>query len=97
MIAEAKITEIFCVIDEFNENFEKEMSKQALVSSSGKQRRNRKGVLSEHGIRTIPVLFSPNHCRDLKSFYLHEICISSDLLIFLLIPTKFLRNPFLEF
>lgn len=25
MIAESKITEIFCVIDEFNKNFDKEM------------------------------------------------------------------------
>jgi hypothetical protein len=75
MIAEAKITEIFFVTDKFNENFEKEMSKHSLVSSSGKRRRNRKGVLSEREIRTIPVLFSLNHCRDQKSFYLHEIAI----------------------
>ena len=75
MIAEAKITEIFCVIDEFNQNFEKEMSNHALISSSGKRRRNRKGVLSESEIMTILVLFHFSHCRDLKHFYLHEICI----------------------
>ena len=46
MITEAKITEIFCAIDEFDKNFDKEMSKHALISSSGKQRRHRQSVLS---------------------------------------------------
>lgn len=75
MIAESKITEIFYVIDEFNKNFDKEMSNHALISSLGKRRRNRKGVMSESEIMTILVLFHFSHCRDLKHFYLHEICI----------------------
>lgn len=44
MIAESKITDFFCVIDEFNKNFDKEMSNHALISPSGKRRRNREGV-----------------------------------------------------
>lgn len=75
MIAESKITEIFCVIDEFNKNFDKEISNHVLISSSGKRRRNRKSIMSESEIMTILVLFHFSHCRDLKHFYLQEICL----------------------
>lgn len=75
MIAKSKITEFFCLIDEFNKNFDRELFNHALLSSSGKQRRNRKGIMSESEIMTIPVLFHFSHCRDMKYFYLHEICI----------------------
>lgn len=74
MIAEDKITEIFCVIDEFNKNFDKEVSSHTLISSSGRHRRNRKGVMSESEIMTILILFHFSHCRDFKYFYLHEVC-----------------------
>ena len=75
MIAKSWITEIFCIIDESNKNFDKEMSNHVLISSSGKRRRNRKGIMSESEIMTILVLFHFSHCRDLKYFYLHEICM----------------------
>ena len=52
MITEAKITEFFCAIDVFNKNFDKGMSKHALISSSGKPRRHRQSVLSESEIMT---------------------------------------------
>jgi len=68
MITEAKITEICCVINEFHKNLDNEMSKHALVSSSGKQRRNRQSVLSENEIMTILVLFHLSHCKELKYF-----------------------------
>ena len=65
MIVEFKIIEIFCVIDEFNKNFDKEMSNHVLISSSGKQRRNRKGVLLESEIMAILVLLHFSDYRDL--------------------------------
>ena len=36
IVAEAKITEIFCAMDEFNKYFDKEMSKYNLISLLGK-------------------------------------------------------------
>jgi len=39
MIAEAKFTEIFCVIDEFNRNLEKEISNHVLISASGETKK----------------------------------------------------------
>ena len=45
MITEDKITEIFCAVDEFCKEFDKEVDKKSLMSSEGKPRHYRKSSL----------------------------------------------------
>ena len=47
MITDFKDTEIFCAVDEFCKEFDKQMDKRSLVSSDGKLRRYRKASLSD--------------------------------------------------
>ena len=42
MITKDKVTEIFCIIDEFDKNFESELKKNLLPVTDGKQHRNGK-------------------------------------------------------
>ena len=42
MITKDKVIEIFCIIDEFDKNFEFEMKKNLLPVTDGKKHRNRK-------------------------------------------------------
>lgn len=55
MITKDKVTEIFCIIDEFDKNLTSEMRKNLRLPSTGKdgkRRRNRKGRLSQSEIMT---------------------------------------------
>ena len=52
-----RFTEIFCIIDEFDKNFESELKKNLLPVTDGKQHRNRKASLSDSEIMTILLLF----------------------------------------
>lgn len=56
MITKDKVTEIFCIIDEFDKNFESELKKNLLPVTDGKQHRNRKASLSDSEIMTILLL-----------------------------------------
>ncbi len=58
MITKDKVTEIFCIIDEFDENFDLELKKNLLPVTDGKQHRNRKASLSDSEIMTILLLFN---------------------------------------
>ena len=56
MITKDKVTEIFCIIDEFDKNLSAEFAKNLRLpshNSDGKRYRNRKGSLSESEIMTI--------------------------------------------
>ena len=53
MITEDKVTEIFCIIDEFCKFFEQENGKKLLLGSDGKKHRMRKASLSDSEIMTI--------------------------------------------
>ena len=57
MITKDKVTEIFCVIDEFDKNFDLELKKNLLPVTDGKQHRNRKASLSDSELMTILLLF----------------------------------------
>lgn len=52
-----KLTEIFCIIDEFDQKFEHEMKKNLLPVVDVKKHRNRKASLSDIEIMTV-LLFS---------------------------------------
>lgn len=56
MITKDKVTEIFCIIDEFDKNFALELKKNLLPATAGKKHRNRKTPLSDSGIMTILLL-----------------------------------------
>lgn len=73
MITEDKVTEIFCAVDEFCKEFEKQMEKKTLISSDGKVRRNRKASLSDSEIMTILIAFQFGSFRNFKHYYLFFI------------------------
>ena len=45
MITDDKITEIFCATDEFSKKFDEEIENMPLLTSDGKTRRRRAGVI----------------------------------------------------
>ena len=47
MITESKVTEIFCIADDFCKEFEVEMAKNALPSSPEAPKRRRKRMMSD--------------------------------------------------
>ena len=66
MITDDKITEIFCVVDEFCKEFDKEIDRKSLLSPNGKPRRYRKASLSESEIMTILIAFQFGSFRNFK-------------------------------
>lgn len=73
MITDDKVTEIFCAVDEFCKEFEKQMEKKTLISSDGKMRCNRKASLSDSEIMTILIAFQFGSFRNFKHYYLFFI------------------------
>ena len=73
MITDDKITEIFCVVDEFCKEFDKEIDRKSLLSPNGKPRRYRKASLSESEIMTILIAFQFGSFRNFKHYYLFYI------------------------
>jgi hypothetical protein len=70
MITKDKVTEIFCVLDEFSKNFDVETQKNAFPCTDGKRRRNWKVSLSDSEIMTILLCFHFNSFRNFKHYYL---------------------------
>ena len=69
MITADKITEIFCAVDEFCKEFDKQIDKKSLMSSDGKRRRYRKASLSDSEIMTILIVFQFGSFRNFKHYY----------------------------
>lgn len=44
MISENKVTEIFCIADDFRKEYESEIAKNSLKTSTGVKHRNRQGL-----------------------------------------------------
>lgn len=70
MITNDKVTEIFCVIDEFCKNFDAECAKNLRLEDKEHHRRNRKGKLSESEIMTIIVCFHFGSFANFKHYYM---------------------------
>lgn len=68
MITKDKVTEIFCIIDEFDKNIELELKKNLLPATDGKQHRNRKSSLSDSEIMVILILFHFGTFRNFKHY-----------------------------
>ena len=69
-----KITEIFCIADEFSRIFDAATTKKELSDGSGKKTRNRKATLSDSEIMTILLMYHFGSFRNFKHFYLMGIC-----------------------
>ena len=76
MITNDKVTEFFCIIDEFDKNLSAELAKNLRLpshNSDGKRYRNRKGRLSESEIVTILVCYHFGTYRNFKEYYLNWV------------------------
>ena len=66
MITESKVTEIFCIADDFCKEFEVEMAKNSLPSSPDAPKRRRKRMMSDAEVITILICFHFNTYRNFK-------------------------------
>lgn len=73
MIKSDKITEIFYVVHEFCNEFEKVMAGHILKKDNGKMHRNRTFKLHDSEVITILILFHLGQFRNLKHFYLNYV------------------------
>ncbi|WP_335967355.1 IS982 family transposase [Galbibacter sp. PAP.153] len=73
MISKDKITEIFCVIDDFCKEMNQIIDQNAIVQTTGKKKRNRKSRLSDSEVITIMILFHLKGYRCLKHFYINHV------------------------
>ena len=70
MISKDKITEIFCIADDFCKELEKEFAKKALTDSDNTPKRHRKRMMSDAEVITILICFHFNSYRNFKHYYL---------------------------
>ncbi|SFW72538.1 Transposase DDE domain-containing protein [Sinomicrobium oceani] len=73
MISKDKITEIFCVVDDFCKEMNLIIDKNTIVQTTGKKKRNRKSRLSDSEVITIMILFHLKGYRCLKHFYINHV------------------------
>lgn len=74
LLTKDKITEIFCLSDEFCKEYAETISpNKALPASDGKKRRNRPHEMSESEIITILMLYHFGTFKNFKHFYLFYI------------------------
>lgn len=73
MLTPDKITEIFCITDDFCKEYEKEISKKQILQSDGKKHRNRSCEMSDSEIMTILLMFHFGTFKNFKHYYLHYI------------------------
>ena len=73
MISIDKLTEIFCIVDDFCIEFEKAKSGHLIESDSRKKSRNRKFSLSDSEIITILIFFHAGQFRNIKHFYINYV------------------------
>jgi transposase len=69
-----KTTELFCLIDDFCQQFEPLLEQRLLDESSDKRRRNRQCAMSLSEMTTIVVLFHTMRSRQFKEFYRGIVC-----------------------
>lgn len=73
MITKDKITEIFCIADDFCKEFDKEVAKMGLESPTDTHRRKRAWRMSRSEIMTILICFHFGSFRNFKHYYLFYV------------------------
>lgn len=73
MLTDDKITEIFCICDDFCKEFDKEIVKNSIKAPDGRKHRRRKGIMSDAEIMTILICFHFNTFRNFKHYYLFYV------------------------
>lgn len=73
MLTDDKVTEIFCICDDFCKEFDKEIEKNSIKASDGRKHRRRKGLMSDAEIMTILICFHFNTFRNFKHYYLFYV------------------------
>ena len=73
MITEDKITEIFCMADDFCKLFDVITAKYTL-KPTGKRKYHRSSTLSKAEVMLIMILFHTSGYRCFKHFYLEKVC-----------------------
>lgn len=74
MNSKDKVTEIFCLIDDFCQELNRTIDKNAIIPDTKAKTRLRKGKMSQSEVITIMVLFHLKGYRCLKHFYLEHVC-----------------------
>ena len=74
----SKVTEIYCIADDFCKEYHSELNKTSLSlsnpSANSPKHRKRKGRMSDAEMITILILFHSNTFRNFKHFYLFYVC-----------------------
>ena len=73
MIIEDKVTEIFCMADDFCKFFDAMTAKYTL-KSTGKRKYHRNSTMSKAEVMLIIILFHDSGYRCFKHFYLEKVC-----------------------
>lgn len=73
MITKDKITEIFCIADDFCKEFDVKIANIGLKEPDGVKHRKREGVMSRAEIMTILICFHFNDFRNFKHYYLFYV------------------------
>ena len=73
MISEGKVTEIYCIADDFCKFFDTQMAKYT-IQPQNKRKYHRDSTLSKAEVITIMILFHGSGYRCLKHFYLEHVC-----------------------
>ena len=73
MFTEDKITEIFCIADDFCRFFDAQMEKYT-IRDSKKRKYHRDSTMSKAEIMMITILFHSSGFRCLKHFYVENVC-----------------------
>ena len=74
----SKVTEIYCIADDFCKEYHLELNKTSLSlsnpSADSPKHRKRKGRISDAEMITILILFHSNAFLNFKHFYLFYVC-----------------------
>ncbi len=73
MISNDKITEIFCVLDDFCKEIDQIINQNTILENTSKKKRNRKSKMSDSEVITIMILFHLKGYRCLKHFYINHV------------------------
>jgi len=73
MISNDKVTEIFCIVDDFCKEMVQILNENSIECNNSIKRRNKKSKLSDSEVITIMVLFHLKGYRCLKHFYMHYV------------------------